>query len=188
MYPFARLAWQLWRHRADPPLALMGEHRSRHRCWPWDLDVFGELNNGRVLTFYDLGRLPWSRRIGLAPALRANGWGVAVAGASVRYRRRVHAGDRLVMRTRALGWDARFLYSEQALWLESGRWRGECASHVLIRSAATDRRGLVTPDRLLAAMGHGGPSPPLPPYARAWVEAEGARPWPPMGDTPGPPG
>jgi hypothetical protein len=73
MYPVARLAWQLWRHRADPPLPLLGTHESRHRCWPWDLDVFLELNNGRTLTLYDLGRIPWFRRIGLDRVLRREG-------------------------------------------------------------------------------------------------------------------
>lgn len=179
MYPFARLLWQFWRHRDDPRLGPFDPHVSRHVCLPWDLDLFGELNNGRTLTLFDLGRLPWTRRTGLWPVLRANGWSIAVAGASVRWRRRVFLFDRLVMRTRALGWDERFFYSEQSLTLASGRWTGEVASHVLIRSAATDRRGLVPPARVMAALGLAG-SPPLPPWVRAWAEADGERPWPPM--------
>lgn len=176
MYPVARMAFQLWRHRADPSLGLFETHESRHLCWPWDLDVWGELNNGRTLTLYDLGRIPWFRRIGLDPALRREGWQVAVAGASVRWRRRVRAFDRLAMRTRALGWDARFVYIEQSLWRG-----GECASHVLIRSAASDKGGIVPPARLLAAIGHHEPSPPLPAWVQAWIAADGERPWPPMG-------
>ena len=176
MYPFARLAWQQWHHSKDPALPLLGTHESRHLCWPWDLDVFGELNNGRTLTLYDLGRIPWFGRIGLDAVLRREGWQVAIVGASVRWRRRVHAFERLRMRTRALGWDERFLYSEQGLW----RQDGECASHVLIRSAVSDRSGIVPSARVLAAMGHPEPSPDLPPWVRAWVAAEAGRPWPPM--------
>ncbi len=183
MYPFLRLAVQFLRHRGDPPLPLLGTHESRHLCWPWDLDVFGELNNGRTLTLYDLGRLPWSGRIGFIRVLRERRWQVAVAGASVRFRRRVHAFDRLLMRSRAVGWDERFLYSEQAIWLLSGPHKGECASHVLIRSAVTaGRRGLVPAEEAVRALGHDGPPPELPAYVRAWIEAEGARPWPPMED------
>ena len=81
MYPFLRLPWQLWRHRSDPPLDLLGEHRSRHVCLPWDLDFWGELNNGRTLTLYDLGRVPWSARIGLLPVLRRERWAMTIAGA-----------------------------------------------------------------------------------------------------------
>jgi acyl-CoA thioesterase FadM len=157
MYPFARLFWQLRRHRAAPPLPLFGTHESEHICWPWDLDVFGELNNGRTLTLYDLGRIPWFGRIGLQPVLRREGWQVAVVGASVRWRRRVHAMDRLRMRTRALGWDERFLYSEQSLWKAGG----ECASHILIRAAVSNCSGIVPSARVLAALGHDGPSPEL---------------------------
>lgn len=178
MYPFARLAFQLLRHRGGPPLPLLGTHESRHLCWPWDLDVFLELNNGRTLTLYDLGRIPWFRRIGLHAVLRRGRWQMAMVGASVRWRRRVHAFERLTMRTRLLGWDARFLYCEQAMW----RADGECASHLLIRAAASDAGGIVPTARVLAAMGHDGPSPALPDWAAAWVEAEAVRPWPPMGD------
>lgn len=176
MYPILRLAWQLRRHRNDPPLPLFGTHESRHICWPWDLDVFGELNNGRTLTLYDLGRIPWFGRIGLDRVLRENRWQAAIVGASVRWRRRVHAMERLTMRTRALGWDERFFYSEQALWKAGG----DCASHVLIRSAVSDRSGIVPSARVLDAMGHEEPPPELPPWAREWVEAEAHRPWPPM--------
>ena len=175
MYPVLRLAFQLWRHRVDPPLPLDGVHESRHLCWPWDLDVWNELNNGRTLTLYDLGRLPWSRRTGLAAALRGRGWAMAVAGASVRYRRRVRAFDRIAMRSRALGWDDRFFYFEQAMWV-----RGHCASHVLLRSAATSKAGIVPPAEVLAALGHRGGPPPLPPWVREWIAAEAHRPWPPM--------
>jgi acyl-CoA thioesterase FadM len=156
----------------------MGTHESRHICWPWDLDVFGELNNGRTLTLYDLGRIPWFRRIGLDRVLRANGWQVAVAGASVRWRRRVHAMERLTMRTRAVGWDERFTYSEQSLWKQDG----ECASHVLIRAAVSDRDGIVPTAHVLGALGHDAPSPELPLWVREWIAAESHRPWPPMSE------
>ncbi len=178
MYPVPRLMWQFWRYRSAPALPLMGTHESHHICWPWDLDVFGELNNGRTLTLYDMGRIPWFGRIGLDRVLRRERWQVAVVGASVRWRRRVHAMERLSMRTRALGWDERFLYSEQSLW----KANGECASHVLIRAAVSNAQGIVPSARVLAALGHPGTSPPLPPWVQEWIVAEAHRPWPPMSD------
>ncbi len=62
--------------------------------------------------------------------LEANRWGMTVAGNSTRYRRRVRMFDKVTMVTRCIGWDARFLYMEQAMWKD-----GECTSHILIRSA-----------------------------------------------------
>ncbi len=177
MYPFVRMAFQAWLHRNDGPLEPYGTHVSHHICWPWDLDFWMELNNGRALTLYDMGRVQMSARNGVTAMLRRKGWGIAVAGASVRYRRRIRAFDRIEMRTRALGWDDRFLYMEQSMWKSDG----DCAGHVLIRGAVTSARGIVPPAEAMAEAGIAGPSRPLPDWVLAWIAAEARRPWPPMG-------
>jgi acyl-CoA thioesterase FadM len=176
MYPFLRMAKELWRNRKAPRLPLTGAHVSHHLIWPWDLDPWVELNNGRTLTLYDLGRLPLGQRTGLDKVLLAKGWGMTVAGNTTRYRRRVRLFDRVTMVTRALGWDARFLYMEQSMWKG-----GECTSHVLVRSAVTSKAGIVPMAEVLAAMGQPVDSPPLPDWVQAWIAADAARPWPPRG-------
>ncbi|SEL24051.1 acyl-CoA thioesterase [Roseivivax marinus] len=178
MYPYIRMAKELFVHRNDPPIAVGEAHVSQHMCWPWDIDPWKELNNGRTLTLYDLGRIPMARRAGLVPALRRNGWGMAIAGASVRYRRRIHMFDRIEMRSRVSCWDARFIYVEQSLWKQNG----DCASHALLRTAVTSREGIVAPERLIKAMGQSLHAPAIPDWIAAWIEAEDTRPWPPMGD------
>lgn len=174
MYPFARMALELWLHRKAPPLPVTGTHVSHHRCWPWDLDPWAELNNGRTLTLYDLGRIPLATRTGLAGVLRAQGWGLTVAGSVPRYRRRIRMFDRIEMRSRCIGWDARFLYTEQSMWKGE-----ECAGQIVIRSACTSAEGIVPPARLLEAMGLAQDSPDLPAWVQAWIAAEALRPWPP---------
>ena len=69
MYPVVRMFWQLWKHRNDPKLGFNDEHVSSHLCLPWDIDIWMELNNGRTLTLYDLGRIPLGQRTGLVPVL-----------------------------------------------------------------------------------------------------------------------
>jgi acyl-CoA thioesterase FadM len=177
MYPLLRLPWQMWRHRGDTPLGPLDTHVSEHICWPWDLDFWMELNNGRTLTIYDLGRVPMSNRMGMTRVLARKRWGMTVAGSSVRYRRRVRAFDRITMRSRGIGWDARFIYVEQSMWV-----RGECTSHILLRMAVTGKAGIVPPVEVMEAMGADTASPPLPDWVEAWTRAEVARPWPPMQD------
>ncbi|WP_101067089.1 thioesterase family protein [Roseovarius salinarum] len=176
MYPFVRMAWQLWRHRNDPALPLTGCHVSRHICMPWDLDIWMELNNGRALTLYDLGRIPLAQRTGLVATLRRKRWGLTMAGASVRYRRRVRVFDRVEIRSRAACWDDRFVYIEQSMWNS----RGDCTSHVLYRSAVTGPGGIVPPAQVMQEMGLDAASPPAPDWIAAWIAAEAQRPWPPM--------
>lgn len=174
MYPFLRFATQMLKYRNAPKLGLCDTHISSHRCWPWDLDPWVELNNGRTLTLYDLGRIPMAMRTGLGRALRANGWGITVAGNSTRYRRRIRAFDRFEMRSRCIGWDDRFFYTEQSMWKGD-----DCANHILIRSAVTSAKGIVPTRHVLDALGHQGPDPDLPGWVQAWIAAEAARPWPP---------
>lgn len=179
MYPIFRFAHQVLRYRNAPRLAPGEVHVSQHICWPWDLDPWMELNNGRTLTLFDLGRIPLAQRSGLVDMLRREGWGLTVAGSVVRYRRRVRMFDRIEMRSRLLGWDHRFLYLEQTMW----KTDGACANHAVYRSAVTDRNGIVTPDRVLAALGLPDRPMPLPDWVMQWIAAEDLRPWPPMLDS-----
>ena len=174
MYPFIRFAKEVIKYRNAPSLGVCDLHVSQHRCWPWDLDPWVELNNGRTLTLYDLGRIPMAIRTGLIGVLRTQGWGITVAGNSTRYRRRVRSFQRFELRSRCIGWDARFLYTEQGMWV-----RGECANHILIRSAITSAKGIVPPAEVMRAMGQPEESPVLPDWVQAWIAAESGRVWPP---------
>ncbi|MFD3191248.1 acyl-CoA thioesterase [Sedimentitalea sp. HM32M-2] len=179
MFPVFRLIKDMLIARRQPPLPLTGTHVSRHICWPWDLDLWMELNNGRAMTLYDLGRSMNAQRVGLVRAVTQNRWGMTMAGSSVRFRRRIRGFERFEMRSRAVCWDDRFLYLEQTMWKRSG----ECASHVLFRAAVTDRNGIVPIDRVLAAMGRSGAqSPEMPDWIAGWCHADAGRPWPPMQD------
>jgi len=184
MYPYARLAAHVLRARRAPRVAAFDTVVTRHRLLPWDIDPWGELNNGRALTLYDTGRVVFIARSGLGRAAAARGWAPAVAGLSIRYRARMHALQSFEMRTRLVGWDARFLYIEQ------GMWRAQtCCSHVLIRFAMTGRvpggvpggGGMVPVAEVAGALGVAPESPRLPDWVTAWAAAEARRPWPPMG-------
>lgn len=175
MYPLFRFAKEMAKFRNAPRLAVTGVHVSTHICWPWDLDPWIELNNGRTLTLFDLGRIPMAQRSGLIPVLRDRKWGITVAGSSVRYRRRIRAFERFTMISRVAGWDHRFIYMDQSMWKGA-----ECCNQVLIRSAITSAQGIVPPAQVMAALGASPDSPPLPDWIAAWIGADDTRPWPPQ--------
>jgi acyl-CoA thioesterase FadM len=173
VYPLFRFRAELRRAARMPRLGLDEAHVSRHTCLPWDIDPWRELNNGRTLTLYDIGRIALLVRTGLDAVLKREGWGAAVAGASVRYRRRVRAWERFTMRSLCVGRCERFFYFHQTMWKGE-----EAASSLLIREAVT-ADGIVPTDRVMAACGQPDWHPALPAWVAAWHEADGRRPWPP---------
>ena len=178
MYPFIRMVWQVWKYRKAAPLSVFGTHVSRHVCLPWDIDMWMELNNGRTLTLYDLGRIPMAYRVGLVDVLKRKRWGLTMAGASVRYRRRVRTFQTVEMHSRGAYWDDKFFYIEQSMWNKAG----ECTSHIVYRSAVTGKNGIVPPAQVIRELGVDEVSPPAPEWVKAWIDADTVRPWPPMQD------
>lgn len=174
MYPFVRLAKTMIVAKFQPPMTVEEVHVGSHICWPWDLDIFAEMNNGRVLSIYDLGRFAFGQRIGLTKALAKNGWGLAVAGATIRYRRRVHAFHRFQLRTKVLGYDARFIYIQQTMVR-----KGNILSSAMLRTAVTNKAGIVPTEQIVDALGFDGYNPELPDWAKNWIDADSTRPWPP---------
>lgn len=176
MYPFIRMAKGLLGYPMASKIDLLDTHVSHHMCWPWDIDLWMELNNGRTLTLYDLGRLPAGGRAGMYGPMKTHKWGMTVAGTTIRYRRRVRMFDKVEMRTRMLGWDAKFFYMDQSMW----KANGDCSSHAVLRMALTDKSGIVDPQRMMDILKPGVISPDLPEWVQKWKEAEDLRPWPPV--------
>ncbi len=177
MFPFVRIAKDTYLASRMPRFEqLTDTHVSHHICWPHDLDFWLELNNGRALSIYDIGRTAMAQRAGLIKVLKRKRWGMTMAGSNTRFRRRIHGFERFEMRSRGICWDDKFFYLEQSMWKRNG----ECASHVLFRAAVTDKNGLIPPQKVMIEIGPDVPSPPMPDWVAEWCKAESDRPWPPM--------
>jgi len=174
MYPFVRLIFQLRKFRHASELPLNGVHISRHMCWISDIDPWLEMNNGRMLTIYDLARLPFISRIPLAKALKDCGWRMTIAGHTVRYRRRIRLFDKIEIRSHALGRDARFIYIQQSMWV-----RGEAASSGIFRAAIVDENGIVPTSDVARQLGMPDWKPDMPSWVNDWISSEAKRVWPP---------
>ena len=174
MYPVLRLitvSLTAWR---APKQAWDSVGECRFLAHPSDIDMFAEMNNGRHLTLYDLGRFDLAIKIGLSKALRDNGWGLVVAGGTVRFRRRIRLFDRVTMRTQIVGRDERWFYIHQAMFV-----KGEACSASLLRTGVTEKGKVVPSERVADALDVTDAHPEPPQWAKDWIEADAGRPWPP---------
>lgn len=174
MYPIIRMTKEIFKAKRQPKLKLGEVHESHHICWPWDIDVFMELNNGRTLTLFDLGRLPLAVRSGFLEVLKDNGWTMTVAGSVTQYRKRTTMFQKLRMTSLTIGRDAKFLYVQQTLWRGS-----DAVSSAVLRMAVVGKSGIVPTDLIAEAMGAADWNPTLPPFVQSWSDAEALRVWPP---------
>ena len=175
MYPVSRLLTSTLRAWRSPPLGFGDTSEISFCCRPWDIDMFLEMNNGRVLTLYDLGRFDLAIRTGLTRVLKDNRWGLTVAGSTVRYRKRIRAFDKVTMRTKALGYDERWIFLAQSMWVKD-----KPASSLLIRTCVTEHGRSISTDEVRKAMASEDWAPQLPDWVINWDKADTERPWPPI--------
>lgn len=146
------------------------------RCRLTDIDNFLEMNNGRVLTLYDLGRTDFAVRTGLGKQLLKQRWGLVVAGSTIQYRKRIRAFQKVTMKTQIVGFDARWIYIEQSMWV-----KGKPCSSALLRTGVTEGGKVMATERVLAALDKTDWQLTPEPWVQAWIDGDKEHRWPPMG-------
>lgn len=174
MYPLRRQGLAILRARRMPDLAPGETHIDHMRAMPWDIDPFGDLNNGRIITLSDVGRVALAVRSGLIATMRRRHWGLAMAGSTPQYRRRITMFEPLELHSTLVGLDHKFFYIEHSFYV-----RGEAAANIMCRTVITSKRRLVPPSEVAREMGREDWRPALPAWVRDWAAADDARPWPP---------
>jgi len=133
------------------------------RVWPLDCDLNLHLNNGRYLTFMDLGRLHLMAQNGLLGTILRRRWQPVLAAAEISFVRALAPFQRFALSTRLLAWDDKYFYLEQRFL------RGETLCAVaLVKGLFLERGRRVGPAEILAALGLDPRSPELPPAVRHW--------------------
>ena len=137
MYPFIRYTSTIARAalqvKKGNTLTFKDTSEISFRCRLTDIDNFLEMNNGRVLTLFDMGRTDFAVRSGLGTQLLKQRWGLVVAGSTIQYRKRIRAFDKVTMKTRIVGFDERWIYIEQSMWV-----KGKPCSSALLRTGVTE--------------------------------------------------
>lgn len=140
-----------------------------------DIDNFLEMNNGRILTLFDLGRTDFAIRTGLGKKLLENRWGLVVAGSSIQYRKRIRLFDKIKIATRICAIDDRWFYIEQTMYS-----KGKPTSQALLRTGVTNlKTGKTLPTKqVLEAIDQADLVMPADEWVQAWIEADKLRPFP----------
>ncbi|MCC5855310.1 MAG: thioesterase family protein [Idiomarina sp.] len=163
-----RLAWILIKRAREPQCEPFDTLRVRSRVLPHDLDLNFHVNNGRYLTFADLGRMDWFIRTGCFQVARKQGCIPVIGDVTARYVKQLKAFDRFYIESRLLGWNHKWAYLEHRILNEND----QLAALVVVRGMFWSKRsGGIAPAELIAATGHeGSESPELPDWVQRWAE------------------
>ena len=176
MYPFIKTALTLFKAKRRPPLKFEDASVLHARVGITDTDIFMELNNARYLNYMELARWDFSQRVGFYDLMRRKKWGVAVGGASIRYRRRIPFLSKFTVTSKMITHDGRWMYFLQEFHREIKSEQKICAS-ALMKVCVTSKDGLVPAPEVIEALGEEDIFTEMPEWVTAWIEAESLRPW-----------
>lgn len=162
---YLRLLWVLWQLRKLQRRAIFEASRLSFRVLPNDLDLNMHMNNGRYLTFMDLGRVHLTAQTGLLGVMRRRRWMPVLAAAEITYLRSLEPFDRFELVTRLLTWDDKYIYMEQTFERD-----GELCAHAYVKGLFLQRGGRVPNAEVLAASGYQGDAPPMAEALQRWSE------------------
>ena len=144
---------------------LLEESRVSFRVLPTDCDINLHMNNGRYLSFMDLGRLHLVAQNGLLKVILRRRWGAALGAAEINFIRPLAPFQKFDLITQLVTWDEKYAYVEQRF--ESG---GMLCAHAFVMGLFLDRGEKMTSLAVAAELGHTGAPPPMPVELRIWAE------------------
>ena len=163
-----RLLWLLIVSPRRHPLSPLDTCSTPFRVLPSDLDVLRHVNNGIYLSIMDLARVDLMTRCRLAGRLRQRNWFPVVAAQTIRFRRSLTLFQRFTVESRVLGWDDRAFLVEQVFMRDR-----ELVAHAVVRARFLGTKGeRISPRDVLALVGLGEPSPPLPATVARWNDEQ----------------
>jgi acyl-CoA thioesterase FadM len=148
------------------PLGLLETSVIEGRVWPTDLDNNIHMNNGRYLTIMDLGRFDWILSCGFLGLCLKNHWFPIVGALKITYLKPLKPFQKFQLKTRVLGWDAKWIYVEQIFEADGVL----CAKSVL-QGLFHGKQTKVTTSEWLKAAGYAKKSPRLPQDVQSWLRS-----------------
>jgi acyl-CoA thioesterase FadM len=162
---YLRLLILLFRLIGLPRKGPLEESRVAFRVLPNDCDVNFHMNNGRYLSFMDLGRMHFVAQIGLLRVILRRRWGAALGAAEINFIRPLAPFQKFDLVTRLVTWDEKYGYVEQRF--ESG---GVLCAHAYVKGLFLERGRRVSGPAVAAELGYTGAPPPMPEELKLWAE------------------
>jgi len=142
---------------------LLDGGRLAFRVWPNDCDINLHLNNGRYLTFMDLGRVHLLTQIGMLGELWRRRWTPVLSAAEINFIRPIQPLQKFDLVTRLLTWDEKYFYMEQRFLAA-----GQLCAVALVKGLFLHRRERVESRTVLAALHLDLAAPDMPEVVRHW--------------------
>ena len=143
---------------------LLDASRLAFRVWPNDCDLNLHLNNGRYLTFMDLGRFHMIAQIGFLGALFRRRWAPVLSAAEMNFIRPLGPLQKFELVTRMLSWDEKYFYIEQRF--EVG---GRLHAIGMVKGLFLHGRERVESRAVMTLLGLDTPAPDMPEALRHWI-------------------
>lgn len=156
------LLLRIWR---VPRRGLLEESRAAFRVMPNDCDINFHLNNGRYLSFMDLGRVHLMAQSGLLPVILKQGWMPVLTAAEINFIRSIQPLQKFDLVTRLVSWDEKYFYLEQKF--EAG---GVLCAHAYVKGLFLRKGMKVSNTEVVAVAGYADTPPPMPEELRLWAE------------------
>lgn len=170
---YLRLCWVYLRALWKPPLDMLAPGELTLRVLPNDLDLNRHMNNGRFMTILDLAIVDLLVRTRFMRVVRHLGAHIIEGGALISFRQSLTPFAKYRLQLRYLGCNAHWHVFAFAFLND----KDAVAARGLVKGGAVRKgRGLLTAARIWrefeALFGQAVVPPPLPAYAREWLELE----------------
>jgi acyl-CoA thioesterase FadM len=167
---YLRLLFLLVRLMNVQRRSVLEDSRVSFRVMPNDCDINLHMNNGRYLSFMDLGRLHLVAQVGLLRVLIKKRWKPVLAAAEINFIRSLAPFQKFDMVTRVVTWDDKYVYMEQRF-----ETRDALCAHAFVKGLFLGREGRISNPAVLRVLGHTGTAPPMPDELRIWAELGSAK-------------
>lgn len=144
---------------------LFAPARLRFRVWPTDCDLNMHMNNGRYLTFMDLGRVYLLAQARMLRPLWRRRWAPVLSAAEINYIRPLPPLQAFDLVTRLLTWDEKYFYIEHRFEVN-----GRLCAQATVKGLFLAGRERVASQRVVEMLGLTIDPPPAPDLIRHWNE------------------